>query len=449
MSDKNNQENVDKYLDSLINPSEDDAGTELANRESGDVKEYESQPVKIFDEADSESAENDATNIFDFGKHGQTQNVVFDDRSEEKIPQPIKKNVKKKRRRKNYSAYGGIVLATLVLCASIVLSLFVIVVGRDVLGIETADNSFTIYIPEGSSTKDIANQLYGEGVIHYKKVFVALAKVKEADGNMCPGDIEVAYNMSYSDLIDSLVEMRDAKKTATITFVEGITINQAAKLLEENDVCSASEFIYYFNSSVFGYEFERYVSNSSLKLYKYEGYLFPDTYEFYVGDSAYNVVKKIKQRTNEILSPEAISRAQSLGYTIDEVVTLASIVQKEAGSVDDMKNIASVFINRLNAPEEYPKLQSDTTYSYIENDIKSVMTIEYQDMYDAYDTYTCLGLPIGAICNPGADAVNAVLYPAETQYYYFCSNINTKETFYAKTYSEHLANCEAAGIRAD
>ena len=340
----------------------------------------------------------------------------------------------------------GIILATLVICVSVVLSLFIIVIGRDVLGIESQSSSFTIKIPEGSTSSDIADQLYNEGVIYYKNVFLAIARFKGADGNMYPGDLDVAYNMSYADIIDSLMVMRDAKETVTVTFPEGITLLDAAQILEQNGVCDADDFIYTFNSSVFGFEFEKYVSSSSLKLYKNEGYLFPDTYEFYVGDSAYNVVKKIKTRTDEILNSEAIDRAAEIGMNIDEVVVLASIVQREASNVDDMRNIASVFLNRLADPEGFPNLQSDTTYSYIENVIKNVLSVEYQEMYDAYDSYTCVGLPVGAICNPGLDAINAVLYPNDTDYYYFCSDLSTGETYYAMTYDEHLDNCERAGL---
>ena len=225
-----------------------------------------------------------------------------------------------------------------------------------------------------------------------------------------------------------------------------MTRSGAARLLEENGVCGADDFIYTFNSSVFGFEYEKYVLSSTLKLYKYEGYLFPDTYEFYTGDSAYNVVKKIKTRTNEILSAEVISEAASKGFTIDQVVILASIIQKEAASEEEMKTIASVFINRLNNSEEYPRLQSDTSNSYIENVIKKVLTVEYQEMYDAYDTYVCTGLPVGAICSPGLSAIEAVLNPEDTDYYYFCSNLETRETYFAQTYSEHLENLEMAGL---
>ena len=384
------------------------------------------------------SNEIDNTNIYN--------NFVKSRQKESGIEAKATKKHKKKVRRPNYSAYGGIVLATLVVCISIVISLFVIVVGRDVLGIESDKNVFSIYIEEGSSTKDIAKQLYDEGIVQYQEVFIALAQFKDADGNMCPGDIEVSRSMSYSDLIDALVEIRERKETATVTFQEGITLIEAANKLEDAGVCSAEDFIYTFNNTLYGYEFEQYVKANELKLYKYEGFLMPNTYEFYLNDTPYNVAKKIKNETAKVLDANAIKRASELGMDIEQVVILASIVEKEAGFPEDMKKIASVFINRLNHPEIYPKLQSDTTYSYVDL-IKEILTIEYPEMYEAYDTYTCYGLPVGAICNPSSAAIDAVLYPEETDYFYFCSNLETRETFFAETYEQHLQNCIAAGLR--
>lgn len=396
----------------------------------------EFDPKNKTEEATITISDKDISEFYD--KHKVNNFVPPDDKQA--------KEKKRKRRKANYTVYAGIVLTTLVLCVSLLLSLFIIVVGRDVLGIESNSNEFTVYVPDGSTTSDIAGILHDEGVIEYKKVFVALAKLMDADGNMYPGDINVSYNMSYADIIDGLMTAREAKETATVTFPEGITLLSAGRLLEEKGVCSADEFIYTFNSTVLGFEFEKSVSSSSLKLYKYEGYLFPDTYEFYVGDSVYNVVKKIKTKTDEVLNSERIALAAEKGLTIDQVVTLASIVQREAGDSSQMKPIASVFLNRLDNHDTFPRLQSDTTYSYIDNVIKKVLTVEYQEMYDAYDTYTCIGLPIGAICNPGEEAIDAVLNPADTDYYFFCSNIETKETFFAKTIDEHEDNKKKAGL---
>ena len=471
MSDKNNYENIDELPSSILNDSrssqvqnsqeEQSVASETVNISAltDQMTSKSSVGVRIDDEEEAEpDTISGQTNVFNFGTF-QSQNghtVAVSDRAgntdyrERSVDEPkeqvTRKKKRKKRRKRNYTAYGGIVLATLILCASILISLFIIVVIRDVLGIEDNDNEFTIYIEEGSSTADIAEQLYDEGVIQYQEVFIVIAKLKSADGNMYPGDLDVAYNMSYADIIDDLMEARESKETVTITFIEGITLYEAAQLLENNGVCDADEFIYTFNSTTFGFEYEQYVSSESLKLYKYEGFLFPDTYEFYVGDTAYNVAKKIRERTDEILTSDVISRAEEIGYSLEEVVILASIVQKEAGSTDDMPAVASVFINRLNNPEQYPRLQSDATTAYIDNIITQVMSVSSQSICDAYDTYTCLGLPAGAICNPGEDAINAVLYADETDYYYFCTDPETGVAYFASTYDEHIANCELLGI---
>ncbi len=465
MSDKNNYDNIDELLSSILNDSRS-VQTQEASQEQATVSEDvkiasdDTSKTSVISTAirlDNEIDEDDVsgqTNVFNFGtfqsRNGHSVVIPDDESSEDAVEndrdkQEVRKK-KKKRRKKNYTAYGGIVLATFVLCASILISLFIIVVIRDVLGIEDNDNQVTIYIEEGSSTWDIADQLYDEGVIQYKEVFVAFARIMGADGNMYPGDLDVAYNMSYSDIINDLMEARESKETVTITFIEGITLYEAAQLLENNGVCDADEFIYTFNSTVFGFDYEQYVSSESLKLYKYEGFLFPDTYEFYVGDTAYNVAKKIRERTDEILTSDVIARAEEIGMSLEDVVILASIVQKEAGNTEDMASVASVFINRLNNPEQYPRLQSDATTAYIDNIITKVMTVSSQSMCDAYDTYTCLGLPVGAICNPGEDAINAVLYADETDYYYFCTDPETGVAYFASTYDEHIANCELLGI---
>ncbi len=358
-------------------------------------------------------------------------------------PQPLKK--KKKVRKANYSAYGGLVLATLVLCTSVIISLFVIVVGRDFLGLDTNNNEFTLYIQEGWTMPEISEYLYENGIIEYPEVFSQFAKLKlRSGGAVYPGDLDVNPAMSYSEIIDSLSEMREAHETVTVTFIEGITLNEAAKLLEEQGVCDAEEFIFAFNSNVYGLGFESHVSSSGLKLYKYEGYLFPDTYEFYVGDSVYNIVKKIKEHTETKLTDEVISRAADMGYTLDQIMTMASLLQLESGKAEEMKNIAGVFYNRLNNRGEYPKLQSNATDKYVDF-IKSNSQTAYQEMCDAYDTYVCDGLPVGPVCNPGWDAIEAALYPAENPYYYFLSDADGN-FYYAETYDEQVANQKAAGL---
>ncbi len=460
MTSKKNNDNFDEILSSILDSTSEKNKQENREGVISEVPSYKDELEK-YSPSDIESTSNieliNDESIEDFAEKtismsGNTSVYNFNKQTgsvsnEEPIIEKAHKPKKRKRRRYNYSAYGGVVLATLVICCALIISLFGIVVGRDVLGIDTGEyESFTIYIPQGSSTSEIADILYNEGIIYYTEVFEVIAKLN--DSVMYPGDLEVVENMSYFDIISSLMEMREAKETVTITFPEGITLYAAAQKLEEAGICSAKDFIFEFNSTVFGYEFEKHVSSASMKFYKYEGYLFPDTYEFYTDDSTYNIVRRIKQRTNEKLSAEVIARCNELGYTLDQMITLASLVQLESWNFEDMSNIASVFHNRLNNPEVYPKLQSDTTYSYINDVIKVNSSIQSQEMYDAYDTYTCNGLPIGPICNPGMDAINAVLNPSATEYYYFCADITTGETFFATTYDEHLENLELAGIEA-
>ncbi len=429
------EDNFDEYLASILNKSGEAVKTE---------EKPDGQPAEA-----SEAAES-GEDIADFAEKtirlsdGETKKFVNTHTEE---PKPQKIIHRKIIRKANYSAYGGIVMATLVLCCSIVISLFAIVVGRDFLGIDTNNNVTTLYVPTGSTLADISQLLTDSGIIEYPGVFEKFARLRiGSDGVIYPGDIDVMPSMSYGDIVDSLTVMREAHETVTVTIIEGMTIDEAAKVLEDNGVCSASDFIFEFNNDIFGFDFETYVSSSSLKFYKYEGYLFPDTYEFYVGDSVYNIVKRIKERTSEILNESVIRRCGELGYTLDQIVTMASLLQLESGKLSDMEQIAGVFYNRLNNPSEYPKLQSDTTYRYIENVIKVNTAIDYQEMYDAYDTYVCNGLPVGAICNPGADAIHAALYPAENSYYYFCSNVETGQFYYAESYDEHLANVELAGL---
>jgi UPF0755 protein len=137
---------------------------------------------------------------------------------------------------------------------------------------------------------------------------------------------------------------------------------------------------------------------------------------------------------------------EDMGLTLDETITFASIVQAEAGNVRDMKNVASVFWNRLNSADEFPLLQSDPTTKYVNNVIMPNIDLQADEMFRAYNTYEGAGLPPGAICNPGLDAITAVLYPAETDYYFFCANIDTDEVYYAETLDEHEENLIIAGL---
>jgi UPF0755 protein len=232
--------------------------------------------------------------------------------------------------------------------------------------------------------------------------------------------------------------------TTKITFIEGITLTEAFKLLEENKVCSYNELM----DTAQNYAFTDYKVYGDIPIdenrcIKLEGYLFPDTYDFFLDESPESVISRFLSNTDVKITDEMRQRATELGYTMDEIIIIASIIQAEGAFENDAATIAGIIYNRL---EDGIKLQMDSTYFYVEDDIASYVGEENTDSYkEIYDTYTCYSLPQGPVCNPGMFAINAALYPEETGYYYFCHD-NAGNTYYATNYSDHLANCRKAGL---
>ena len=316
-----------------------------------------------------------------------------------------------------------------------------------IMGLDRSDTVFSVEIPENSGTEAIANILEQEGIIGNPTLFRIISKLKGADGTYIAGSHKLSPNMPYSDLIKTLQEEAiNPREFVDITFPEGIRLVDAAAKLEEANVCSAEEFIRVFNSKTFGFDFEEHVVVSPKKLYKMEGYFFPDTYQFYLEEDPANVAKKVCKNFEYKITPDLYGRMEDMGMTLEETLTLASIVQREAGDSYNMKLVASVFHNRLNDPDTFPLLQSDPTSNYVKEVIIPNLEIYSESICDAYDTYKGSGLPPGPICSPGLDAIEAVLYPRETNYYYFCSDLETGEFFYAETLEEHEANLVAAHL---
>ncbi len=232
--------------------------------------------------------------------------------------------------------------------------------------------------------------------------------------------------------------------TTRITFIEGSTLTECFNLLEENGVASYESLMNVAQSTQFNnYEIYAQIPDDENRCFKLEGYLFPDTYDFFLDESPESVISRFLSNTDVKITDEMRQRATELGYTMDEIIIIASIIQAEGAFENDAATIAGIIYNRL---EDGIKLQMDSTYFYVEDDIASYVGEENTDSYkEIYDTYTCYSLPQGPVCNPGMFAINAALYPEETGYYYFCHD-NAGNTYYATNYSDHLANCRKAGL---
>ncbi len=346
----------------------------------------------------------------------------------------------------NKSVFVGLFVAFGIIAVSFTLALGGLSLGKEYLGIDKEENDVTFNIPQGASGDDVADILVENGIIEHKQFFRLFYKMKNPQ--IYSGNITLQPKSGYSEIISQLVIMRETKKTVTITFPEGTTLYSAANTLEKKGVCKADDFLFEFNKNQ-GFEFENLIDGNENAFYAMEGYCFPDQYEFYQEDTGYNIAKIIKENFQKKFTSSMLNTMKKNNLTLNQLITLASIVQWESESVEQMPTVASVFINRLNNPETFPALQSDATSNYIKKVIdKAADTTAATEHYtESYDTYNYKGLPAGPICNPGVEAINAVLNPNKTDYYYFCNNLKTKKTYYAKTLEEHEKNLVKAGLK--
>lgn len=357
--------------------------------------------------------------------------------------------------------FGGILLSVLIISLSAFFAFYIVQSALDFTGIAQNEFEVELEIPDNASTDEVAEILAENGIIKLPKLFEIYSKMTDADGKYISGIYTLSSTMSYSSLIRSMQSVSKVRETVTLRITEGMTAREIGQLLEENYVCRAEDFVKYYTEKQNKYSFEKRVLQNSLKYYQLEGYLFPDTYEFFVVDElkdnpdfdtstyAKTAADKMYANFNEKITKEMYKKMNAMGFTLDELITLASMVQSEAGTVEDMELVASVFLNRLHNSEAYPYLQSDVTVLYVEENIKPYIEgrqSDYTDVFNAYNTYITAGIPAGPICNPGMDAIKAVLYAPETNYYYFCANEETLEMYYASTVAEHEKNLVLAGL---
>ncbi len=304
---------------------------------------------------------------------------------------------------------------------------------NEILALDRPDNEVIIKIPEDASRAEVAKILKKADVIEHKALFKLFAFSTKRDAEFPAGEYKVNSNMDYRALLRRITSKKSILNTVTVTIPEGYEVSQIVALLEENGVCDAAALEEAIANSDFDYEFLDGIPLG--KKNRLEGYLFPDTYEFYKGDSAERVIKRFLDNFELKYTEDMQARAKELGLTTHELITLASIVEREA-TAEDRKDIAAVFHNRLGS-DEYPYLESCATVQYVLGERKKVISIADTKIDNKYNTYKYKGLPPGPIANPGLDAINATLYPSDTKYYFFALQEDGTHKF-SKTYDEHL-----------
>lgn len=240
-------------------------------------------------------------------------------------------------------------------------------------------------------------------------------------------------------------EENTGPQTVRVMFPEGSTVSQIANMLEEKGVCSASEFMAAANDEAIAAEYGLILDEPENRSFLLEGYLFPDTYEFYLNESPASVLRRFLKNTVSKLDENFEAKCERAGYSSDEILTIASIIQEEAGMESEMGKVSSVLHNRLSS-SRFPRLQCDVATFYLRDYVKPYVDEErYEELTELYNTYNCEGLPAGPITNPGMAAINAALDPEDTDWYFFVTD-EDGVYYYAETWNEHLENCEKAGL---
>lgn len=364
------------------------------------------------------------------------------------VSEPETKNRKNKKAKKGSSIIKNIIWILSIIVVSVALAGSVIIGLFDYVGLGFGrGEAVQVDIPYGSPTVTIAEKLEESGAVKMPIFFRIYSKLKGYESQYKYGLYTFSSDIGYSNIADMLMNDGAKAESVKVTIPEGTGINDythivdgeektikgIATILEEKGVCERSDFIYALNEVELDSKLLKNC-NDGRTYYTLEGYLFPDTYEFYSYDSeecARMVVEKMIKQTESKITDDMYKRAEELGYSMNEILTLASIVQMESGqSIEHMPSVAAVFYNRLDS-KDFSTLGSSPTCYYGES---------FKNDDGRYDTYKANGLPPGPLCSPGIDAIKAVLYPSTDKegFYYFVTDKDGNFYFH-KTLAEQNA----------
>ncbi len=288
-----------------------------------------------------------------------------------------------------------------------------------------------IVIAKGSSLKVIAGALEKENLIRNKLVFEIYCKLNKTADKMKAGKYQLSNGMTVAEIVDKIASGKALISTVHFTVPEGFNLEQIIDRISETGTVTRDEVASAVNSKTYDYAFIKEIPDRENKL---EGYLFPETYEVYKDAGAEEYIDKMLKQFDTVFTPEYRSRAKELNMSIDEVITLASIIEREAKHENERKTISAVFHNRL---KKGMMLQSCATIQYLLKEQKAVLTYKDLEIQSPYNTYKNAGLPPGPIASPGKSSIEAALYPEQVDYLYFVAKEDGSHVF-TKTYREHL-----------
>ena len=360
---------------------------------------------------------------------GEGFNIAEDEAYQSK---PAKKN----KRSKSHSGIKTVAWIVSIIVISVALAFGVVFVTADYLGIGFGrGKDCIIEIEKGTSVVKIAEKLEESGAVKIPILFRVYSKLKHFEGKYKYGVYEFNNELGYSGIAEMLMSEGAKADSVSVTIPEMANVDDIAKILSEAGVCDKKDFLYEVRHGDFDFDFVKEIPEESV-YYRLEGYLFPETYDFYCYDSkecAHLAVFKMLSTLDERIKPYREDIKKS-GYSFHEIMTMASIVELEAGgSPSEMANVAAVFFNRLKS-KDFATLGSSPTRKY-----------PYGN--DRYNTYVCNGLPVGPLCSPGINSIKGTVFPTKDfDYYYFVTDASMK-FYYNKTLKEH--NSIIAKLKAE
>lgn len=339
-----------------------------------------------------------------------------------------------------------------IIIASVSLALLAISLVNDMYAFVKDSEEVEITIPEFATVADVSEMLGEEGVIKYPWLFRLYAKLKHIDQYIIEypekyafvvGSHTVNGMMNYDELLIAL-RPGTTRSTIRLTIPEGYNVEDIITLFTSNGIGTREGFISAINDEEYDYEFLPADDEEGGRHYRLEGYLYPDTYDFYTDNSERYYINKLLARFDEVYNSKLRAYTERMGMTIDEVVTIASIIEKEAYYASDFDKVSAVIHNRLAKPADFPYLECDATSVYawlaLYGEKPEDIGAEQLNLDSPYNTYVSRGLPPGAICNPSYQAITCALSPdAESSNYFFVTDTD-RFMLYAETRAGHERN---------
>jgi len=288
----------------------------------------------------------------------------------------------------------------------------------------------SVTIAEGSSGSQIAQQLKESGLIRSEWMFLRYIEREDIAEKLRPGTYTFEGKVDFEVLTEKLLQ-GEQKAGIEVTIPEGYTVKEIAALFASKGLTVEGKFLDYCEQGEFQYDYIPAAGTEN----RLEGFLFPDTYMIDESWTEKEIVGLLLAQFDKVWSDKYRERAKALNMTTSDVITLASIIEREARVASDRPLISSVFFNRL---DTHMALQSCATIQYILGEQKQKLTEADLKIQSLYNTYQNVGLPPGPICSPGKASIEAALYPADTDYYYFLAKPDGSH-YFSKTYEEHLA----------